>query len=58
MPATYYLDTITQKAQKTERFYPHSTLSQFLDFTNSLLPILDLGDLPYLDSKDTLQIKQ
>ncbi|PAV15116.1 hypothetical protein PNOK_0887700 [Pyrrhoderma noxium] len=58
MPAIRYLDTITQRGQRTERSYPHSTPSQSPTSTDSLLPTLDPGDPPYFDSKATLQMKQ
>ena len=58
MPAIRYLDTITQRGRRTERFYPHSTPSQSSVFTDSLLPTLDPGDPPYFDNNATLQMKQ
>ena len=58
MPTICYLDTITQRGQRTKRFYPHSTLSQSLVSTDSLLPTLDPGDPPYFDNNTTLQMKQ
>ena len=57
MPAIRYLDTITQRGQRTERFYPHSTLSQSSVSIDFLLPILDPGDPPYFDNNTTLQMK-
>ena len=57
MPTIHYLDTITQRGQRTELFYPHSTPSQFSVSTDSLLPILDLGDLSYFNNNATLQMK-
>ena len=58
MPAIRYLDTITQKSQRTERFYPHSTPSQSSVSTDSLLSTLDPGDPPYFDNNATLQMKR
>ena len=58
MPAIRYLDTITQRGRRTERFYPHSTPSQSSVSTDSLLPTLDLGDPPYFNNNTTLQMKQ
>ena len=57
IPTTYYLNTITQKGQKTEPF-SHSTPSQSSISIDSLLPILNPGDPPYLDNNATLQMKQ
>ena len=58
MPAIRYLDTITQRGRRTERFYPHSTPSQSSVSTDSLLPTLDSDDPPYFDNNATLQMKQ
>ena len=58
MPAIRYLDTITQRGRRTERFYPHSTPSQSSVSTDSLLPTLDPGDPPYFDNNATLQMKR
>ena len=58
MPAIRYLDTITQRGWRTERFYPHSTPSQSSVSTDSLLPTLDPGDPPYFDNNATLQMKR
>ena len=57
MLAIHYLDTITQRGQKTELFYPHSTLSQFSVFIDFLLLTLDLGNSPYFNNNTTLQMK-
>ena len=57
MPAIRYLDIITQRGQKTEQFYPHSTPSQSSVSTDSLLPTLDPGDPLYFDNNAILQIK-
>ena len=58
MPTIRYLDTITQRGQRTKWFYPHSTPSQSSVSTDSLLPTLDSGDPPYFDNNATLQIKR
>ena len=58
MPAIHYLDTITQRGQRTEWFYPHSTFSQSLVSTDFLLSTLDSDDPPYFDNNTTLQMKQ
>ena len=58
MPAIRYLDTITQRGQRTKHFYPHSTPSQSSVSTDSLLSTLDPGDPPYFDNNTTLQMKQ
>ena len=56
MPAICYLDIITQRGWKTKLF-PYSTPSQSSVSTDSLLPILDLGNPPYLNNNTTLQMK-
>ena len=48
-----YLDTITQRGQKTELF-SHFTPSQSSISIDSLLPTLDLGNSPYLDNNAIL----
>ena len=58
MPTICYLDTITQKSQRTKPFYPYSTLSQSLVSIDSLLPTLDPDDPSYFDNNATLQIKR
>ncbi|PAV20262.1 hypothetical protein PNOK_0519600 [Pyrrhoderma noxium] len=58
MPAIRYLDTITQRGQRTKRFYPHSTPSQSLTSTDSLLPTLDPGNPPYFDNRLTITCNQ
>ena len=58
MPAIHYLDTITQRGQRTEQFYLHSTPSQSSVSIDSLLLTLDPGDLFYFDNNTTLQMKQ
>ena len=58
MPTICYLDTITQRGQRTERFYPHSTSSQSSVSINSLLSTLDPSDPPYFNNNAILQIKQ
>ena len=57
MLAIHYLDTITQRGQRTELFYLYSTPSQFSVFTDFLLLTLDLGDSPYFNNNTILQIK-
>ena len=58
IPTICYLDTITQRGRRTERFYPHSTPSQSSVSTDSLLPTLDPSDPPYFDNNATLQMKR
>ena len=58
MPAIRYLDTITQRGQRTERFYLHSTPSQSSVSIDSLLPTLDPDDPLYFDNNATLQMKR
>ena len=53
MPTICYLDTITQRGQRTKLF-PNSTPSQSLVSIDSLLPILDPDDPLYLDNNTTL----
>ena len=57
MPVIHYLDTITQKGQRTKLFYLHSTPSQSSVSTDYLFSILDPGNPPYFDNNATLQIK-
>ena len=56
IPTTCYLDTITQRGQKTEPFF-YSTPSQSSISIDSLLLTLNPGDPPYLDNNATLQMK-
>ena len=58
MSIIQYLDTITQKGQRTKLFYLYSTFSQFLVFINFLLLTLDLNNPPYFDNNTILQMKQ